>query len=284
MTCHFDAEGLRIAYDDVGEGEPILLLHGFAADRRLNWKATGWYALLAAAGYRVIAADARGHGQSDKPSDPAAYRPEGIARDTIRLMDHLKIRRAQLLGYSMGGRNAAWLLARHPARFTSGIIGGAGLNVLKVADPARLEKRGFKLTADNRKTKSLAVPSLVPLYERASGRGGKLGALAACLLGSFPGLEPSFFARVRAPVLVICGERDTTSGSPIPLAEAIPGAKAVVIPGRNHLSAVADPFFKGAVLGFLGQRWTRPRRRAPAAAGSDDREVPVRKRLEAGNA
>ena len=261
MTQHFDAQGFRIAYDDLGEGEPILLLHGFAADRRLNWKATGWYELLTRAGYRVIAADARGHGQSDKPSDPEAYRPEGIAGDTIRLMDHLKVRRAHLLGYSMGGRNAAWLLARHPGRFESGIIGGAGLNVLKVTDPARWEKRGFKLTADNRKTKSLAIPSMEKLYAHATGRGGKLGALAACLLGSFPSLEASFLGKARAPVLVICGEKDTTSGSPIPLAEAIPGAKAVVIPGRNHLSAVADPFFKGAVMGFLGQRWERPRRR-----------------------
>jgi pimeloyl-ACP methyl ester carboxylesterase len=260
MTQHFDADGFRIAYDDLGEGEPILLLHGFAADRRLNWKTTGWYDLLARAGYRVIAADARGHGQSDKPSDPEAYRPAGIAGDTIRLMDHLKIRRAHLLGYSMGGRNAAWLLARHPGRFESGIIGGAGLNVLKVTDPSRWEKRGFKLTADNRKTKSLAIPSMERLYAHATGRGGKLGALAACLLGSFPSLEASFLAKARAPVLVICGEKDTTSGSPIPLAEVIPGAKAVVIPGRNHLSAVADPFFKGAAMGFLGQRWKRPRR------------------------
>lgn len=262
MNHYFDADGLRVAYDDVGQGEPILLLHGFAADRRLNWRATGWYDLLTRAGFRVIAADARGHGRSDKPTDPAAYRPEGIAGDTIRLMDHLKIRRAHLLGYSMGGRNAAWLLARHPGRFESGVIGGAGLNVLKVTDPARWERRGFRLTADNRKTKSLAIPSMERLYERATGRGGRFGALAACLLGSFPSLEEAFFAKVRAPVLVICGERDTTSGSPVPLAEVIPGAKAVVIPGRNHLSAVTDPFFKGAVLGFLGQRWARPRRRS----------------------
>ena len=261
MTQHFDADGVTIAYDDLGEGEPILLLHGFAADRRLNWQATGWYDLLIRAGYRVIAADARGHGRSDKPTDPAAYRPEGIAGDTLRIMRHLGLRRAHLLGYSMGGRNVAWLLARHPSRFLSGTIAGAGLNVLKVTDPARLEKRGFRLTADNRKTKSLAIPSMEKLYERATGRGGKLGALAACLLGSFPSLEESFFARVSAPVLVICGEKDTTSGSPIPLAEAIPGAKAVVVPGRNRLSAVTDPFFKGAVLGFLGQRWERPRRR-----------------------
>lgn len=261
MTQHFDADGFRIAFDDLGEGEPILLLHGFGADRRLNWRTTGWYDLLVMAGYRVIAADARGHGHSDKPSDPEAYRPAGVAGDTIRLMDHLGIRKAHLFGYSMGGRNAAWLLCRHPGRFLSGIIGGAGLNVLKVDLPAEWESRGFRLTADNRKTRSLAIPSMERIYERATTRGGRLGALAACLLGSFPSIDAKAFSRVRAPVMVICGEKDTVSGSPIPLAEAMPGAKAVIIPGRSHVSAVADSFFKGAVMGFLGHRWERPRAR-----------------------
>ena len=175
MTHYFESDGLRIAYDDLGEGEPILLLHGFAADRRLNWRTTGWYDLLVRAGFRVIAADARGHGQSAKPSDPEAYRPEGIAGDTIRLMSHLGLRKANLFGYSMGGRNAGWLLQRHPARFLGGIIGGAGLNLLKVEDPARWEKRGFRLTADNRKTRSLAIPSMEKLYQKATAKGGRLG-------------------------------------------------------------------------------------------------------------
>lgn len=261
MTRHFLSGGCRIAYDDLGEGAPILLLHGFGADRRLNWRTTGWYDLLAKAGYRVIAADARGHGQSDRPTDPAAYRPTGIAGDTVRLMNHIGIRKAHLFGYSMGGRNAAWLLYRHPARFLSGIIGGAGLNVLRVTDPVEWESRGFRLTADNRKTRSLAIPSMERFYQQASARGGRLGALAACLLGSFAGIEAGALQRVRAPVLVICGEKDTTSGSPIPLAEAIPGARAVVVPGRSHVSTVADPFFKGAVMGFLGNRWQRPAKR-----------------------
>lgn len=255
MTHYFESDGLRIAYDDLGDGEPIILLHGFAAERRLNWRATGWYDLLARAGFRVIAPDARGHGQSAKPTEPEAYRPAGIAGDTIRLMNHLKLRKVNLFGYSMGGRNAGWLLHKYPARFLSGIIGGAGLNLLKVDDPDEWESRGFRLTADNRKTKSLAIPSMENLYRKASAKGGRLGALAACLLGSFPSIPFEAFAKVKAPVLVICGEKDTTSGSPIPLAEAIPGAKAVLIPGKSHVSAMADPFFKGAVLGFLGNRW-----------------------------
>jgi len=252
MTRYFEAEGLRLAYDDVGAGEPIVLLHGFSADRRLNWRLPGWYDLLADAGYRVLAFDARGHGQSAKPAEVAAYRPEGIAGDAVRLLDHLGLRKACLLGYSMGGRNAAWLLSHHGRRFRAVVIGGAGLNLLAPAEARRWAKKGFRLTADNAKSESLAIPAMVPLYERAIRRGGRTGALAACLMGAFPNMSKRDFARVKTPALVACGGKDTLSGSPLPLAASIPGAKAVVVPGRSHLGAVADPFFKGAVLGFLG--------------------------------
>ncbi|MCM2309885.1 MAG: alpha/beta hydrolase [Steroidobacteraceae bacterium] len=252
MTQYFDADGLELAYDDVGDGEPVVLLHGFAANRRLNWKLTGWYDALVNAGYRVLAFDARGHGQSAKPTDIEAYRPAGIAGDALRLLDHLGVRRACLFGYSMGGRNAAWLLAHHRRRFRAVVIGGTGLNLLAPADARLWARRGFALTRDNTNAESLAIPAMVPLYQRALRRGGRTGALAACLMGAFPNMCKADFAQVTAPALVACGSRDTLSGSPLPLASSIPGARAVLIPGRNHLSAVTDPFFKGAVLGFLG--------------------------------
>ena len=250
----FDSQGFEIAYDDDGDGDPIVLLHGFAADRRNNWRLTGWTRLLTKAGFRVIAPDARGHGRSDKPNDPKHYAPAGIAGDVLRLMDHLDIDKADLFGYSMGGRNAGWLLSKHWRRFNSVVIGGTGLNLLQVDDPGKWTSRGFKLTADNKKTESLAIPSMVPLYEKVTKLGGRGGALSACLLGSFPSLPEEAFARVRTPALVIAGARDTVAGSPIPLAESIPGARAVIVPGRSHLSCITDSFFKGAVMGFLGYR------------------------------
>ena len=254
MTKYFESQGLRLAYDDVGEGEPIVLLHGFAADRRLNWRLTGWYDTLTAAGYRVLAPDARGHGQSAKPTDVEAYRPAGIAGDVVRLLDRVGLRRAHLFGYSMGGRNAAWLLAHHRTRFRSVVIGGTGLNLLTPQEARRWARKGFALTADNEKTESLAIPAMVPLYRRVMRRGGRAGALAACLMGAFPNMSRRDFERVRIPVLVACGSKDTLAGSPLPLAASIPGARAVVVPGRTHLSAVGDAFLKGAVVGFLGCR------------------------------
>ena len=94
----FDSNGVRIVYDDVGEGYPIVLLHGFAADSRLNWKLTGWYKRLEYAGYRVIAPDNRGHGRSDQPVGAEAYNARLIAGDIIGLMDHLGIEKADLFG------------------------------------------------------------------------------------------------------------------------------------------------------------------------------------------
>ena len=237
----YESGGLHLAYDDDGEGYPIILLHGFAADRRSNWRLTGWTRTLQRAGYRVIAPDARGHGRSDKPTDPAAYDPKKMGADVLRLMDELEIRQAALFGYSMGGRNAAWLVANKQSRFSTVVVAGTGESLLR--------------NEDNADDESLAMPGMVPLYEKVSKFGGKMGALSACLLGSFPHLEPEVFAKVRTPVLVIAGSRDTVAGSPYPLAEAIPKAKGVVVPGRSHLTVLTDNYFKGAVVGFLGDHW-----------------------------
>lgn len=252
--ANFVSDGFKITYDDRGKGDAIVLLHGFAADKATNWRLTGWYRLLENSGFRVIAFDARGHGRSDKPSDPDDYAPEGIAVDAIRLLDHLDVDRADFFGYSMGARNTAWLLTEHAPRMRSAIIAGAGINMLAPADAKRWARKGYKLTADNEKTESLAVPSMTPLYRGATKLGGLAGALSACLLGSFPNMPADDFAAVDVPTLVISGSRDTVAGSPIPLAASIPGAKAVVVPGKSHLTVISDAFFKGAVLGFLGDR------------------------------
>lgn len=266
MKHQFLADGHKIAYGDTGQGDPIILLHGFGADSWLNWHATGWHRLLLDAGFRVITMDARGHGRSDKPLAVEAYAPEGAAGDVIRLMDHLELEQADLFGYSMGARNLAWLLCHFEERLSSAVIGGAGINVLHLHDPGYWEGRGFELTADNRQGESLARPWLKPLLGGIRSLGGTPAALSACLLGSFAGIDPALFGQVQTPTLVVAGERDSVAGSPIPLAESIPGAQATVVPGRTHLSTLTDPFFKGAVLGFLGDRQVSQSQAALAAA------------------
>src|SRR5580704_17546187 len=120
---HGDVE---IAFLDEGEGEPIVLVHGFASTAAVNWVHPGWFTTLKGAGRRVIALDNRGHGASGKPYDPAAYHSALMAADVRALLDHLGVGRADVMGYSMGARITAFLALQDPERVRSAIFGGLG--------------------------------------------------------------------------------------------------------------------------------------------------------------
>lgn len=131
----FNSDGVRIAYIDVppadGAGKPILLIHGFASNHAVNWVNTQWVRALTQAGYRAIALDNRGHGESEKLYDPAAYSSDAMANDAIRLLDHLGIERAHVMGYSMGGRITAHIALDHADRVRSALIGGLGMHLIE---------------------------------------------------------------------------------------------------------------------------------------------------------
>src|ERR1043165_9506591 len=113
-----------LAFLDEGEGEPIVLVHGFASNRQVNWVQPGWVATLKRAGRRPIALDNRGHGQSTKLYDPAAYTIDAMAGDALALLDHLAIPRADFMGYSLGVRIIGFLAVRHPERVRAAVIAG----------------------------------------------------------------------------------------------------------------------------------------------------------------
>src|SRR6201993_3359429 len=127
----FPHAGMEIAFIDEGEGEPIVLVHGFASNKEVNWVAPGWITTLTRAGRRAIALDNRGHGASDKLYDPAAYHSAIMAEDVRALLDHLTIERADVMGYSMGARITAFLAVNHPARVRSAIFGGLGIRLVE---------------------------------------------------------------------------------------------------------------------------------------------------------
>jgi pimeloyl-ACP methyl ester carboxylesterase len=127
----FDSDGVAIAYDVEGEGDPILLIHGFASSARVNWHDTGWVKVLTGAGYTVITFDNRGHGKSGKLYDPRAYPAPLMAEDARRLLDHLGIPRAYIMGYSMGARIATFLTLAHPDRVRAVILGGLAANLIR---------------------------------------------------------------------------------------------------------------------------------------------------------
>src|SRR6516164_613100 len=138
MLEHFSSDGVDIAFIDVQPrahdlGEPILLIHGFASNHRVNWVEPGWVETLTKAGRRVVAFDNRGHGASQKLYAPADYRAELMTSDAANLLAHLKIERADVMGYSMGARLATFLALAEPRRVRALVLGGIGDRLVRDA-------------------------------------------------------------------------------------------------------------------------------------------------------
>ena len=241
---------VEIAYLDEGNGEPIVLVHGFASTKEVNWVLPGWVMTLMHEGRRVIALDNRGHGAYSKLYDPSAYHSAIMAEDVRALLDHLKLERADVMGYSMGARITAFLTTKHPSRVRSAIFGGLGIRLVEgvglpesiaesleapsIADVRDLTGRMFRIFAEQTKS--------------------DLRALAACIRGSRQTLSRAEVAGVCVPVLVAVGTRDQVAGSAHELAALIPGARALDITDRDHMLAVGDKVYKAGVIDFLNQR------------------------------
>jgi len=246
----FTHDGVEIAYIDEGQGEPIVLIHGFASNKEVNWVAPGWMTTLTRAGRRAIALDNRGHGASAKLYEPAAYHSAVMAHDVRALLDHLDLPRADVMGYSMGARITAFVALAHPDRVRAAVLGGLGVRLV--------EGVGLPDTI----AEALEAPALADVTDptayvfRAFAEQTKsdLRALAACMRGSRQTLSRSEVAQIAVPLMVAVGEKDQIAGSPEGLAALIPGAKALIIPGRDHMLAVGDRVFKSAVVEFLARQ------------------------------
>lgn len=246
----FHNGNVEIDYLDEGAGDPIVLVHGFASSKQYNWVNPGWIAPLTRAGYRAIALDNRGHGRSSKLYDPADYDTDKMADDVRALMDHLKIERADVMGYSMGARITAFLALRHPERVRSVILGGLGMHLI--------DGVGLPTTIAD----ALEAPSLDDVIDKqgrtfrafADQTQSDRRALAACIRGSRQVMSRAEFSSLKPPVLIAIGTKDDMAGSAHDLAALIPGAKALDIPDRDHMLAVGDKVYKAGVLDFLNQR------------------------------
>jgi len=240
--------GLRLAFDVEGSGPPIVLVHGFASSRATNWRSTGWYRTLSEAGRQVIALDVRGHGESDKPHDASAYDEGELANDVVRLLDHLSIAQADVMGYSMGGFILLRLLAEQPQRLGKVIIAGVGENYYR-----RTSANSDKIAAGLRAATSRDVNDAVARQFRAFAEHGKndLEALALCMLRERVTIET--FPDNGVPVLIVVGSTDSIAGDPQVLASRVPNARIVVVPNRDHMLTVGDKAYKEAVLAFLAE-------------------------------
>ena len=246
----FLSGNVRIAYEVQGEGEPILLIHGFASSYKINWQGTGWADTLAKAGYQVIMIDNRGHGQSEKLFKLEEYSGQMMAEDARRLLDHLKIERADVMGYSMGARITAFLSSSAPDRVRNAIFGGMGENMIHgTGNPEPIAQ-------------ALEAPSLDEVTDKrgrmfrlfAERTGSHLPALAVCMRSPRPKVTPDMLGALPMPVLVVCGSEDKVSGTAEGLAALIPNGQAITLPGRDHMNAVGDKGYKSSVVEFLERR------------------------------
>lgn len=245
----FDSDGVAIAYHDEGPrgGHPVLLLHGFASNARTNWIDPGWVSFLAREGFRVVAYDARGHGASGKPHRPEDYAQPHMPEDARRLMDHLDIEHAHVMGYSMGARMTAFLALRHPSRVRTAIFGGLGINMVRGLSGTQEIAAGLEASTPA----EIADPVARTFRAFAEQTGGDLKALAACMRSARAQLTAEMVGQIACPVLVVVGTADSIGGPARELADLIPGAEAVAVERRDHMRTVGDRAYKEAVAGFL---------------------------------
>jgi pimeloyl-ACP methyl ester carboxylesterase len=246
------SSGCSISYDDLGAAAaspPILLLHGFASNRGENWRRVGWTGAFERRRCRVLAPDLRGHGESWKPHDAAQYTRGLLLDDIFAVLDAAAVPSAVVMGYSMGARLALAAALAKPERVSALVLGGIGG---KLFDPP---VAGFPMAAAMEATDpdAIAEPLLRSFRAFAEEEGQDLQALAAFARSAGEPFDATALAGLQMPVLVVAGGRDTLAGSPEALAEHIPGAQAVTLPGCDHFSAMAHALFKAAVFDFLDE-------------------------------
>jgi pimeloyl-ACP methyl ester carboxylesterase len=241
-------DGVRIAYEIVGQGQPVVLVHGFAASRIQNWKEPGWYQTLTEAGYRVVAMDMRGHGDSDKPRDPAAYDHTIMAEDIAAVIEAAAAAPTFLMGYSMGGFISMHVLMDHPDLLKKLVVGGVGGSYFGRAFGSRDAIADALVAEDKSK---ISDPVQKSFREFAEQSGKDRMALAACMRANRRLFAAAELKQSQRPVLVVCGENDALTGTPGPLADAFADGRAVVVPRRDHMTTVGDKVFKQTVLDFF---------------------------------
>ncbi len=230
---YFEAsDGVKIRYLEAGKatatGAPVILIHGYTGTARGNWFSNGVAEALAPRHW-VVAIDCRGHGKSDKPHDPQKYGPR-MAQDVFELMDHLKIDKAHVHGYSMGGAITAQLLAAHPERFITAAFGGSGVPEIDPEwkaklppdkpgpDPQESEARATLSTNPDRDEEALSAVRAYPWKPEERGN-----------------LD---LTKLKLPVLAINGEFDAPNAKTQRMQRELADFKSVVLPGKSHLTAI----------------------------------------------
>jgi pimeloyl-ACP methyl ester carboxylesterase len=253
MASFTTPDGVTLAYDDIapagGAQRTIVLLHGFTSNRNEGWRRTGWYGAFERRGVRVVALDQRGHGESAKLYDPAAYTRDKLAADLLALMDHVGLPQADVFGYSMGTRTALAAAIAAPQRVSNLILGGVGGKLLEPSPTAAGAPMAEALLAED--PESIAEPMLRSFRHFADEQGEDRRALAAFVQARNPPLDQDALRGLPMPVLVVAGHGDDTAGDPEDLARVFPHGFGVTVSGCDHFSAIPHALTKAAVFDFL---------------------------------
>lgn len=242
---HFESfDGVRIAWREMGEGRPVVLIHGYFSDANTNWIRYGHAAAIAARGFRVIMPDLRAHGASDKPHDAAAYPPDALTRDGHALIRHLRLTDYDLGGYSLGARTTSRMLATGatPLRV---VFAGMGLEGLTHTD-RRADHFRHILTNLGRHPRGSAEWLAEAFLKTTKGDPAALLGV----IGTFTDTPLEVLRGFDRPALVVAGEDDHDNGSAAALADALPDACFVEVPG-GHMSSVTKPELGQAIADFL---------------------------------
>lgn len=244
-THYFTApDGVRLAWHEMGEGRPVVMIHGYISSADMNWIRFGHAAKVAAKGFRVIMPDLRAHGQSDKPHDPGLYTPDVLTDDGFALIEHLGLTDYDLGGYSLGARTVSRMLARG-ARPRRAILSGMGLDGL--AHTSRRAGHFRQVLTNLGSFKSGSEGYNVQAFIKST-KGDPVALLN--ILNTFTDTPEQTIRALDLPVLVLCGEDDDDNGSAAELADALPQGTLIEVPG-GHMSAVVKPELGQALADWL---------------------------------
>jgi pimeloyl-ACP methyl ester carboxylesterase len=242
------SDGVRIHWMEAGEGTPVVLLHGYTSCCDAGWFANG-VAKELARDHRVIGIDARGHGRSEKPHDPAKYDGDRMPADVIEVLDHLGVGKAHFHGYSMGGGIVAHLLARHPDRFITASFGGSGVRETDAALAAKAE------ALDPKGHDPQQEAGQKTLRERADRDDAALKAVQDGRIAKPSTAPPLDLAGLDFPIQAINGEFDAPVSKTQRLAREARDFTAVILPGRGHNTVTTFPFtprlYIDSIAGFV---------------------------------
>jgi len=241
----FRSGQLDLHFEERGDGDSVVMLHGFGMNSDLSWRQTGWFDLLESKGFRPIALDSRGHGLSDKPADPADYASEAMTRDVVLLLDRLGLISAHFIAHSMGARTAFDLALKHPEKLRSLVAVGVGANLFELVKPEAL------IQAFRREDRVKLPSAVVQTVDTLLSIGNDKDAMIACLAAPRPVPQRQDLSSVKQPIMIVCGENDGIARNPEAIASALPRAMARVLPGYEHTDLLAAEELQSLALDFL---------------------------------